>query len=61
MVKLWADDLAWFNHALPNLNIKAGTTPAAEIFVTQGVHGIAQLHKAIKDRDIEKIQSIIDR
>jgi len=61
MVRLNRHDMQWFNHnALPNLRIPNGSTPAAEVFTATGVAGLARLHEAIRARDINKIQRMID-
>ena len=61
MVRLNRHDMQWFNNnALPNLRIPTGSTPAAEVFTAAGVAGLARMHEAIRDRNINKIQQMID-
>ena len=59
MIPLNAHELSWYNHNQHLLNIPEGTSAAAEIFTRKGVHGIAQFHKAIIARDINKIQRLL--
>ena len=60
MIRLNHHELSWFNHNVHLLNIPEGTSAAAEIFTCKGVHGIAQLHKAIVARNMKKIQELLD-
>ena len=61
MVRLNRHDMSWFNNtALSRLRIPTGSTPAAEIFTATGVAGLARLHEAIREKDINKIQRMID-
>ena len=60
MIRLNAHELSWYNHNVHLLNIPEGTSAAAEIFTSKGVHGLAQLHKAIVSRSIKKIQELLD-
>ena len=61
MIRLNKNDTAWFNYeALPSLHVPADSSPAAELYAAAGVAGIARLHRAIKSRDINKIQRMLD-
>lgn len=60
MIRLNANEISWFNHNSHRLSVPAGTSAAAEIFARKGVHGIAQFHKAIIARDLNKIQELLD-
>ena len=60
MIRLNEHELSWFNHNRQGLRLPKGSSPAAEIFIRHGVHGIAKFHRAIMSRDIGKIQSLLD-
>ena len=60
MIHLNEHEISWFNHNRHVLVLPEGSSPAAEIFTKHGVHGITQLHKAIVERSMEKIQALLD-
>jgi len=60
MIPLNPHELSWFNHNRHQLSLPKGSSPAAEIFIKRGVHGITLFHKAIIARDINKIQGLLD-
>ena len=60
MIRLNEHEMAWFNHNSHLLTYPEGSSPAAEIFIRKGVHGIAKFHKAIISRSLKRIQALID-
>jgi hypothetical protein len=60
MIRLNEHELSWFNHNRQGLRLPKGSSPAAEIFIRHGVHGIAKFHHAITSRNIERIQALLD-